>query len=131
MATSEEKGITKRSLKTPLSRGKSVLKTEYDIRVSTGNIAAVDFGTTFCSLAYKTTGEDKVTAFRLSGVHNRVPNAMLLKKSHLSIDTTIMEVVQFGCRAQEEYSKLRPVDRPNFLYFERVKMLLEKDTVRL
>lgn len=108
----------------PLSRGKAVPKTESDFRASEGNIAAIDFGTTYCSLAYTTRGDEKVSAFKLSDVFTRVPNALLLRKAG-----DILEVAQFGYRAQEEYSRLRHTDRLNYLYFERMKMLLERDKV--
>ena len=108
----------------PLSRGKAVPKTDSDFRASEGNIAAIDFGTTYCSLAYTTRGDEKVSAFKLSDVFTRVPNALLLRKAG-----DRLEVAQFGYRAQEEYSRLRHADRLNYLYFERMKMLLERDKV--
>ena len=45
------------------------------------NIAAIDFGTTYCSLAYKTKGDPNLTVLRLDSSNSiqRVPNAILLK----------------------------------------------------
>ena len=43
------------------------------------NIAAIDFGTTYCSLAYKTKGNPGVTVVRLDTSVQRVPNAILLR----------------------------------------------------
>ena len=43
------------------------------------NIAAIDFGTTYCSLAYKTKGDPEVTVMRLDSSVQRIPNAILLK----------------------------------------------------
>ena len=44
------------------------------------NIAAIDFGTTYCSLAYRTKGDSAgVTVVRLDTSVQRVPNAILLK----------------------------------------------------
>ena len=43
------------------------------------NIAAIDFGTTYCSLAYKTKGDPGVTVMRLDSSIQRIPNAILLK----------------------------------------------------
>ena len=43
------------------------------------NIAAIDFGTTYCSLAFKTAGDSGATVMRLDGTDRRVPNAMLLQ----------------------------------------------------
>ena len=54
-------------------------KKEQAVRYS--NIAAIDFGTTYCSLAYKTIGDPDATVLRLdsSNTIQRVPNAILLK----------------------------------------------------
>ena len=46
------------------------------------NIAAIDFGSTYCSLAYKTEDDTGETVVRLDGTNRRVPNAMLLKIEH-------------------------------------------------
>ena len=43
------------------------------------NIAAIDFGTTYCSLAYKTKEDPGVTVVRLDSSVQRVPNAILLR----------------------------------------------------
>ena len=109
----------------PLSRGKAVPKTESDFIASESNVAAIDFGTTYCSLAYMTRGDEKVSPFKLSHVFTRVLNALLLRKTG-----DILEVAQFGYRAQEEYSRLRHADHLNYLYFERMK-ILDKVTTRL
>ena len=54
-------------------------KKERAVRYS--NIAAIDFGTTYCSLAYKTIGDPDATVLRLDSSNSiqRVPNAILLK----------------------------------------------------
>lgn len=50
-----------------------------DAAPSSANVAAIDFGTTYCSLAFKTAGDSGVTVVRLDGTDRRVPNAILLK----------------------------------------------------
>ena len=56
-------------------------------RETTGNVAAIDFGTTFCSLAYTTsTGTvepspaPKINTLQLNEYYGRVPTAILLKQ---------------------------------------------------
>jgi hypothetical protein len=107
-----------------LSRGKAIPRTDSTFRTSTGNIAAIDFGTTYCSLSYKTAGDDCITNFKFSDTHTRIPNAILLKKQGDKL-----EVERFGYRAQDEYTRIRQSQRDLFLYFERVKMVLERKEI--
>ena len=109
-----------------LSRGKVVPRMKSGFRKPVDNIAAIDFGTTFVSLAYKTAGDEKITTFKLTDVYTRVPNALLLRKTGEKL-----EVVKFGYRAQEEYSRIRSSDRQNYCYFERMKILLERGKVTM
>ena len=44
------------------------------------NIAALDFGTTYCSLAITTVGDDKASCLKLDTYRSRVPNAILLRR---------------------------------------------------
>ena len=133
---------------------RSALKEKYGpdvgrFRETTGNVAAIDFGTTFCSLAFRTvgagtdhTGAPIINTVKLNEVHSRVPTAILLKEkegsdSHLqNIDgedpvarSPVYEVKYFGYEAQDQHRKLRPADRPKCLYFERFKMSLQQDEV--
>ena len=97
-----------------------------------GNIAAIDFGTTYCSLAYTTEGDEGASCLRLEGYYARVPNAILLKKSDTSDrgDHAInWEIKAFGSRAQVVYASSRSEDADKYLYFERVKMNLQHDQV--
>ena len=87
------------------------------------NVAAIDFGTTSVSLAYTTERDDKINTFFIDQIHDRVPNAILLEK----INDGICEVKAFGTRAQDAYTKIR--NHQNYIYFERIKMLLERDEV--
>lgn len=43
------------------------------------NIAAIDYGTTYCSLAYQMKEDKKPTVMQLEGENCRIPNAILLK----------------------------------------------------
>ena len=123
---------------------RSALKEKYgqDIgrfRETTGNVAAIDFGTTFCSLAYTTGSEEQSVAnIKLNEVYSRVPTAILLfqKQYRLPDDSDdpipksmAYEVKAFGYEAQEEHRKLRSHDRSKCLYFERFKMNLQQDKV--
>ena len=49
-------------------------------RKTDGNVALVDFGTTFCSLALSTAGNTEITVLPLNTGYSRVPTAILLKK---------------------------------------------------
>lgn len=111
-------------------------------RETTGNVAAIDFGTTFCSVAYTTvvTGYDGITTLKLNQYHSRVPTAILLKQNGSNsiqnfnaddpvIRSSVYEVDSFGYEAQEQHAKLRASERHNYLYFERFKMSLQQDEV--
>ena len=144
---------------TPLSRMEAVLRGP----ASTGqrnatNIAAIDFGTTYCSLAFKTEGDSGVTVVRLDGTNRRVPNAILLKivteesvcmvckeaqcaneqsctKAAAPISRMVTKqynytVHSFGVVAQENYEKIRKTQYSNHIYFERVKISLMQKHVR-
>ena len=114
----------------PLCRAFKQKRTEADVtwlRHAPQNVAAIDFGTTFVSLAYITRGVEKVNTFKLNSTFERVPNAILLKK----VDGNKCVVEDFGFNAQDAYCKIRPSQLPNYIYFERIKMLLERDTFPL
>ena len=116
-------------------------------RKTDGNIAAIDFGTTFCSLAFATVGNPElivdmerveINTMQLNKYHPRVPTAILLKEAK-SADrdseddpvskTCEYEVVAFGYEAVKRHSALKPIERSEYLYFERFKMTLQQDEV--
>ena len=104
------------------------------IEPASGNVAAIDFGSTYCSLAFSSEGDDEVCTMKLNDYHARVPTAILLKKTSESrtddeTKVTHFEVASFGYRAQEAYEKLRRKQLHNFLYFDRMKMTLQHDQV--
>ena len=100
-------------------------------------IAAIDFGTTFCSLAYTLPNEDVVNFVELSDQHQqRVPTAILLRKQSGVIADGIptllppeLVIKAFGFDAQSKTTTLMDYEHPNHIYFELVKMLLYNDKV--
>ena len=93
-------------------------------RVHSGNIAAIDFGTTNCSVAYTTFGsrpEEGPRRLPLNTTYYRVPTAILFKPDG-SIDS-------FGYDARAEYLNLDDEERLQYAYFEHIKMNLQHDEV--
>ena len=128
---------------------RSALKQKYGatigrFREPTGNTAAIDFGTKFCSLAYTTeANEAEINTIKFNHYHIRVPTAILLKQneSTCSNDTQrgnsgndglgrspVYNVKSFGYEAQDEHCKLRGVDQPKCLYFENFMNEVRKST---
>ena len=105
-------------------------------RETTGNIAAIDFGTTFCSLAF-TTSSGSIATLKLNEIFARVPTAVLLRQRESSVSvisdglvrTPQYDVHRFGYFAQDEHKKMRKEERAKSLYFERFKMDLQMDAV--
>ena len=100
------------------------------------NVAAIDFGTTHCSLAYSTAASaDETSSLKLGDYHARVPTAILLKKGkeRLNSDGTVVgiecSVDSFGYVAQNKYQRLKRGDNGKYLYFERMKMRLQHEKV--
>ena len=115
-------------------------------RKTDGNIAAIDFGTTFCSLAFATAGDPdlvnmqqvEINTLKLNKYYPRVPTAILLKEAKSAVrdsdddpvsKTCDYEVVAFGYDAVSRHSALKPKERSEHLYFERFKMTLQQDEV--
>lgn len=110
------------------------------IKRETGNrnIAAIDFGTTYCSVAYTTEAGDGINTIKLNEYHPRVPTAILLKKEGLVNDPSTglsigvqCSINSFGTEAQRKYEKLKKNERSDYIYFERMKMRLQHDKVKL
>ena len=94
------------------------------------NIAALDFGTTYCSLAMTTVEDDKASCLKLDNYHPRVPNAILLRKLDSSSATAVpCEIRAFGNEAQAAFARLRPNEINRHLFFERIKMNLQHNPV--
>ena len=103
------------------------LKSKDKLENFEGNVAAIDFGTTFCSLAYCVTGCD-IETLKIDGHFDRVPTAILLKRRYQNEAVTVDEI---GFSAQEKYRDFPPEKHKDFLYFECFKMQLRDETVSI
>ena len=103
---------------------KRVPRKKSGFRVQSGNIAAIDFGTTNCSVAYTTVGsgpEEGPRRLPLNTTYYRVPTAILFKPGG-TIDS-------FGYDARAQYLNLDDEERLEYAYFEQIKMTLQHDEV--
>ena len=110
--------------KGPLLRAEKIKQASHVLQRSKC-IAAIDFGTSSLSLAYTTpvTGGD-IKVAHLYKSCERVPNAIAITVDRASNQYTTSAI---GHKAQNIYSK----NVENYLYFERIKNLLERDKVIL
>ena len=95
-------------------------------RQPSNSIAAIDFGTTNCSVAYILPGEmteQGPNMLPFDGTIYRVPTAILFNKDGV--------VEAFGVTARKTYRNLEDVERIECAYFEQVKMDLQHDEVLL
>ena len=103
---------------------KHVLRRDVKCRQLPTNIAAIDFGTTNCSLAYIIAGEltnGGPNLLPLDGTEYRVPTAILFRK-----DGTLKA---FGHTARKLYRNLEDEERLQCAFFEQIKMDLQQDEV--
>ena len=108
----------------PLSRANKKKSSERQLPVP-GNIAAIDFGTTALTLSYSTSGSSEVKTLKFDyNVDSRVPNAILLEHKGSKV-----LVLALGKMAKSIFTSARAGDRKNYIYFERIKMLLKRDKV--
>ena len=86
--------------------------------VTKRNIAAIDFGTANCSIAYCTTKDEQVRLLKLSSQEGqvRVPTILLVNEKG--------ELITFGKRAIHQYQRLDPSQRLKYHLFERIKPAL-------
>lgn len=84
------------------------------------NIAAIDFGTTNCSLAYTIAGK-RPNLLQFKDSFYRVPTAVLFDKNG--------SVMHFGQYARRGYGNLDDGERLECAYFEQIKMNLQQDEV--
>ena len=102
---------------------RKVPRSDAGFRPASGYVAAIDFGTTYCSVTYTLYGNKEIFKLPLDGPLKRVPNAILIEReSH--------NVTAFGYRAQNKFSRLPKEDRKRYIYFERMKMILYRTRVR-
>ena len=117
---------------TPLSKANKIRRVESEFRSShQGNIAAIDFGTSFVSVAFVSCEKQDykdVNTLILDHTSNstvtRTPNAILLSK-----EGTRCKVAAFGESAQILFSSMKPDKLSHHIYFERIKMLMKQDKV--
>ena len=77
------------------------------------NVAAIDFGTTFCSLSYQVAAGYERKNLMISGTHDRVPTAVLVRRKGVQIN-----VVEIGYAAQTKYKNIPRSSYRGYLYFE-------------
>ena len=96
--------------------------------MTTGNIAAIEFGTTSVALAYTITWDEEISTLGLNERYwdIRVPNVILLRKDGASLTMT-----SIGEEAKNNYTRMRLDDRKNYVYFETIKMLMKREKVHI
>ena len=123
-----QKQLRPQDYKPPLSRADKVPRTATNYRVTEGNIAAIDFGTTSVSLAYTTKGYDNVNTLILDAQEKaaRDTNAVLFKRKGKAISVTA-----FGNTARSKFTSMKKADNydQENIYFERIKMILKREKV--
>uniref|UniRef100_A0A1X7TRX6 Uncharacterized protein n=1 Tax=Amphimedon queenslandica TaxID=400682 RepID=A0A1X7TRX6_AMPQE len=88
-------------------------------------IAAIDFGTSSLSVAYTTpTTGGGVKVLPLHSTMERVPNSILIMKEQ---EGNQYRVIGIGHQAQSTYNGIAKEDAKEFVYFERIKLLLQRD----
>ena len=91
------------------------------------NVAAIDFGTKNCSLAYITEHDTTnilktgIPKLPLNGTYLRVPTAILFNPEG--------HVLAFGHDARTLYGNLRDMEYSEYFYFEEIKMNLHQEQV--
>ena len=87
-----------------------------------GNIAAIDFGTSSCSVAYWIKGDETgVRLLRLSADDVRVPTEVLIDANG--------KVKEFGKNARRKYAQLSKEKKKDHHFFHDIKMMLQHDKV--
>ena len=105
-----------------VTKARKVPRSEAGFRPASGYVAAIDFGTTNCSVAYTLQGDKNSYKLPLDGPLTRVPNAIL-------IESGTNAVTAFGYRAQDKFSRLSKDQQEKYIYFERMKMILYRTRV--
>lgn len=105
-----------------VTKARKILRTGAGFREVPEYVAAIDFGTTFCSVAYTLKGSKEILMLPLDGPRTRVPNAILIERKNTT-------VAAFGYRAQNLFARLKEKER--YIYFQRMKMILYRKEVSL
>ncbi|XP_019853789.1 PREDICTED: heat shock 70 kDa protein 12A-like [Amphimedon queenslandica] len=112
------------TLRPPLSQAEKIQTPTPRLQES-NCIAAIDFGTSSLSVAYTTPTDDQIRLVPLHSTLERVPNAILIMKDQKNQQC---EVIGIGNMAQSiMYCSDLKKGAKNFIYFERIKNLLERD----
>ena len=85
------------------------------------NVAAIDFGTTACSLAYSLQSSDQIKFVKLDNEDTRVSTAMLVNEEG--------KIMCFGKKARRRYASLPQEKKDQCFYFSEFKMDLQHDKV--
>ena len=109
-----------------LPRGKPLVRMQKKPKTvrPVSNVAAIEFGTTYCSLAYITEGYQEPTMMNFVYNNPRVPTSLLLKRND---DNGTVDVKCFGYEARREYTRIRPKSQHQYIYFDRIKMSLKEE----
>ena len=101
-----------------------VPRTDAGCREPSNYIAAIDFGTANCSVAYILPGEMTEQGPNMLPFDTiyRVPTAILFNKDGAA--------TAFGATARRDYRNLEDVERLECAYFEQIKMDLQHDEVQ-
>lgn len=106
-------------------KAQRILRSDAGCRQTSAYIAAIDFGTTNCSVAYIHPGEmgDQEPIMLPFDAEYRVPTAILFN--------TTGAVSDFGAKARKAYRNLEDKERLERAYFEQIKMNLQHDEVKI
>ena len=119
----------------PLSRAQKIPRGSHKLERSRC-IAAIDFGTSSLSVAYITPYDEQIRLVQLHSTYERVPNTILIVKDQgkqekgKKQEEQRCNVIGIGYKAQSLYSSITN-DVEKFIYFERIKNLLQRDQVCL
>ena len=112
-----------------VERASKIRREETTFRQTTGNIAAIDFGTKNCSLAYVTVNDPRaldllggtLPKLPLNETFSRVPTVVLLSAGG--------RTEQLGYFARTAYLNLDDREKRMVSYFDKLKMNLSRDVV--
>ena len=112
-----------------VDRARKIRRKDTTFRQTTGNIAAIDFGTKNCSLAYVTVNDPRaldllggtLPKLPLNDTYSRVPTVVLLNAGG--------RTEQLGHFARSAYLNLDDREKKMVAYFDKLKMNLARDAV--
>ena len=125
MATNPKVSDARRTTSNGCRMARRVPRKDARCRLTSSYIAAIDFGTTNCSVAYIHPGESRDQSPLMLPIDAayRVPTAILFDPNGV--------VKSFGSKARKTYRNLSDNQRLEWAYFEQIKMDLQHDQVNL